>query len=114
MSADEGTTRQAVEYLRWMVPAMALQFAMVAMGAALRGTGNFKPGMIVQTATVIINIVLAPVLIFGWGTGWPMGVAGAALASLIAIARGRRVARHLLRRPHGLPDLLRGSTGGPI
>ena len=48
---------------------MALQFVMVAMGAALRGTGNFKPGMIVQTATVIINIVLAPILIFGWGTG---------------------------------------------
>ena len=71
-----------------MVPAMALQFLMVAMGAALRGTGNFKPGMIVQTATVIINIVLAPILIFGWGTGWVMGVAGAALASFIAILFG--------------------------
>ena len=88
MSADEGTTRQAIEYLAWMVPAMALQFLMVAMAAALRGTGNFKPGMIVQTATVIINIVLAPILIFGWGTGRPMGVAGAALASLLAIGFG--------------------------
>jgi len=88
MSADEGTTRLAVEYLAWMVPAMALQFALVAMGAALRGTGNFKPGMIVQTASVIINIVLAPILIFGWGTGYAMGVAGAALASFIAILIG--------------------------
>ena len=88
MSADEGTTRLAIEYLAWMVPAMALQFLMVAMGAALRGTGNFKPGMVVQTATVIINIILAPVLIFGWGTGVAMGVAGAALASLLAIAFG--------------------------
>lgn len=88
MSADEGTRRLAVEYLAWMVPAMALQFLMVAMGAALRGTGNFKPGMIVQTATVIINIVLAPILVFGWGTGWVMGVAGAAQASFIAILFG--------------------------
>jgi putative MATE family efflux protein len=88
MSADEGTTRLAVEYLAWMVPAMALQFALVAMGAALRGTGNFKPGMVVQTASVIINIVLAPILIFGWGTGYAMGVAGAALASLVAILIG--------------------------
>jgi putative MATE family efflux protein len=88
MSADEGTRRLAIEYLGWMVPAMALQFLMVAMGAALRGTGNFKPGMIVQSATVIINIVLAPILIFGWGTGWAMGVAGAALASFIAILFG--------------------------
>ena len=45
---------------------MALQFPMVVMAAALRGTGNFKPGMVVQTATVIINIVLAPALMFGW------------------------------------------------
>ncbi len=88
MSADEGTTRLAVEYLAWMVPAMALQFALVAMGAALRGTGNFKPGMVVQTASVIINILLAPVLIFGWGTGHAFGVAGAAMASFIAILVG--------------------------
>ena len=58
------------------------------MASALRGVGNFKPGMVVQTATVIINIVLAPMLIFGWGTGRPMGVAGAAIASLIAVAIG--------------------------
>lgn len=88
MSADEGTKREALAYLAWMIPAFALQFAMVAMGAALRGIGTFKPGMIVQTATVIINILLAPVFIFGWGTGYAMGVAGAAFASFVAIAVG--------------------------
>ena len=67
---------------------MALQFALVAMGAALRAVGNFKPGMIVSTATVIINMILAPFLIFGWGTGHPFGVAGAAMSSLIAIVVG--------------------------
>jgi putative MATE family efflux protein len=67
---------------------MALQFAMVAMGAALRGTGNFKPGTIVATVTVILNMVLAPFLIFGWGTGVPLGVAGAAISSLVAVAVG--------------------------
>jgi putative MATE family efflux protein len=67
---------------------MSLQFPMIAMGAALRGTGLFQPGMVVQTATVILNIVLAPILIFGWGTGRPLGVAGAAIATFIAIAVG--------------------------
>jgi putative MATE family efflux protein len=67
---------------------MALQFAMVAMGAALRGTGNFKPGMVVSTATVILNMIVAPFLIFGWGTGVALGVAGAAISSLVAVAVG--------------------------
>ncbi len=88
LGADARTTELAAEYLLWFIPAMSLQFAMVSMGAALRGTGNFKPGMIVQTTTVILNLVLAPFLIFGWGTGRPMGVAGAAIASLLAIAIG--------------------------
>jgi putative MATE family efflux protein len=72
----------------WFIPAMALQFALVAMGSALRAVGNFKPGMIVATATVVINIILAPILIFGWGTGRPFGVAGAAMSTLVAVAVG--------------------------
>jgi putative MATE family efflux protein len=88
LSADVETTRLAAEYLGWFIPAMALQFGMVAMGAALRGTGQFRPGMIVQAATVAVNMVLAPVLIFGWGTGHPLGITGAALATFIAIVAG--------------------------
>jgi putative MATE family efflux protein len=88
LGADSQTARQAEEYLTWFIPAMALQFAMVAMGAALRGTGNFKPGTIVATATVLLNMVLAPFLIFGWGTGVPLGVAGAAISSLVAVGVG--------------------------
>ena len=88
LGADARTAELAADYLLWFIPAMALQFGLVSMGAALRGTGNFKPGMVVQTATVILNIVLAPILIFGWGTGWPLGVAGAAISSLLAIAVG--------------------------
>ena len=88
LSADEATLHLAAEYLLWFIPALALQFGLIAMGSALRGTGNFRPGMVVQTATVILNIVLAPVLIFGWGTGIELGVAGAALSTLIAIAIG--------------------------
>ncbi|MGH9174137.1 MAG: MATE family efflux transporter [Vicinamibacterales bacterium] len=88
LSADAGTAQLASAYLLWFLPAMGLQFGLVAMGAALRGIGSFKPGMIVQTATVVINIALAPILMFGWGTGRPMGVAGTAMASLIAVAVG--------------------------
>lgn len=88
LAADEATATLAFDYLTWFIPAMSMQYALVAMAAALRGTGNFKPGMVVQTTTVIINIVLAPVLMFGWGSGRPLGVAGAAMASLVAVTVG--------------------------
>jgi putative MATE family efflux protein len=87
-SASEGMRIATEQYLLWFIPAMALQFAMVAMGAALRGTGNFKPGMLVQTGTVVINMVTAPFLIFGWGPFPEMGVSGAAVATFISIVVG--------------------------
>jgi putative MATE family efflux protein len=58
------------------------------MGSALRATGIVKPGMMVQMITVLLNTALAPVLIAGWGTGVPMGVLGAGLASMISISVG--------------------------
>jgi putative MATE family efflux protein len=87
-SADPETARLAGDYLAWFIPSLAGQFAMVATGAALRGIGDFKPGMIVQTLTVVLNIVLAPALMFGWGTGRPLGVAGTAIASFVAVVVG--------------------------
>jgi putative MATE family efflux protein len=88
MGADDATIAAGVTYLYWFIPGLALQFALVVMGSALRGTGIVAPTMIVQAATVLLNTILAPVLIAGWGTGHPMGVAGAALASSFSVAVG--------------------------
>lgn len=88
VGADPATIREGTSYLRAYVPGLALQFALVSMGSALRGTGIVKPTMLVQIVTVVMNIVLAPVLIAGWGTGHPLGTAGAGLASSIAILAG--------------------------
>ncbi|MBC8090006.1 MAG: MATE family efflux transporter [Phycisphaerae bacterium] len=86
IAADAETAAAGATYLRYYLPGLALQFALVTMGAALRGTGIAKPTMIVQVLSVVLNAVLAPMLIAGWGTGRPLGVAGAGLASSIAIA----------------------------
>jgi Na+-driven multidrug efflux pump len=72
LGADAATVLAGTRYLHWFLPSLALQFAMVVMGSALRGTGIVQPTMIVQVVTVILNAVLAPVLIAGWapGTRW--------------------------------------------
>ena len=88
LGADPATRAAGNSYLHWFLPGMALQFALVSMGSALRGTGIAKPTMIVQMLTVVLNILLAPILIAGWLTGRPLGVAGAGLASSIAVAAG--------------------------
>ena len=87
-SADADTARLAGEYLSWFIPAMALQFPLVAMSAALRGVGNFKLGVAVGVVTIVINMLAAPVLIFGWVGAPALGVRGAAMASLLAIVVG--------------------------
>ena len=88
VTADAATTHAGATYLYWFGPGLALQFALVVMGSALRGTGIVKPSMVVQILTLLLNALLAPVLIAGWGTHHPMGVAGAGLASSIAISAG--------------------------
>lgn len=88
LGADAATVEAGKQYLHAYLPGLALQFALVALGSALRGTGITKPTMLVQMLTVVVNAVLAPVLIAGWGTGKPLGVAGAGLASSIAIGVG--------------------------
>ena len=87
-SADAATATQAEQYLNWFIPALFLQFPMVAMGAALRGMGDMKVPTMIQIGTLVINIVLAPTLMFGWITGNPLGVAGTAIASLVAVGTG--------------------------
>ena len=85
LSADAETANLAKIYLLWFIPGLALQFPLVALGSALRATGIIKPAVGLQVLSVALNIVLAPVFIFGIGP-WPrMGVSGAALATFISI-----------------------------
>jgi putative MATE family efflux protein len=85
LSADVATAELAKQYLNWFVPALALQFPLATLGAALRATGIIKPAVGLQVLSVVLNIVLAPLFIFGVGPMPRMGVSGAAFATFIAI-----------------------------
>ena len=53
LAADAAARAAGTAYLYWFTPGLALQFALVAMGSALRGTGIVKPTMLVQMLTVL-------------------------------------------------------------
>ncbi|MDX1394725.1 MAG: MATE family efflux transporter [Gemmatimonadota bacterium] len=88
LAADAAVVEAGLTYLDWFLPCLGLQFALVAMGAALRGTGVVKPTIVVQIFTVALNALLAPFMIAGWVTGRPLGVMGAGLSSTISVAVG--------------------------
>jgi putative MATE family efflux protein len=88
VAADAPTAEAGATYLYWFMPGLALQYVNIVMMSGLRGTGVVQPTMVVQIATVLLNAVLAPVLIAGWLTGRPLGVAGAGLASTLSVAAG--------------------------
>ncbi len=107
VGADAATVEAGTTYLYWFLPGLALQYVNIVMMSGLRGTGVVQPTMIVQMVTVLLNALLAPILIAGWLTGHPMGVAGAGLASSISVAAGalmlalyfRRLEKYIHFRP---------------
>jgi putative MATE family efflux protein len=84
LTADAESAAAGRAYLFAFLPQLALMFPVSAMTSALRGAGVTMPTMVLQTATIVLNAILAPVLIAGWGTGIALGAAGAGWASSIS------------------------------
>ena len=84
LGASSGTAAFGRAYLFGYLPSLAGMFPGTVMMSGLRALGIAKPTMIVQSGSVLANVVLAPVLIAGWGTGHPLGAFGAGLASSVA------------------------------
>jgi len=88
LTADAASAAAGCAYLFAFLPQLGLMFPVAAMTSALRGAGVTMPTMLLQTATIVLNALLAPVLIAGWGTGVALGAAGAGWASSISALIG--------------------------
>ncbi len=71
----------AVTYLRIVLLSMPFVFAYTAFRFLLKGMGDMITPMLIKVVFVSVNIVLDPILIFGWSVFPAMGVTGAALAT---------------------------------
>jgi putative MATE family efflux protein len=108
VAADAAIMQAGVTFILWSLPGLALQFVLAVAGSVLRGAGIARPGMVVQVATVGLNILLAPLLIAGWGTHHPMGVAGAGLATSLSVAAGVLMLSGYLRQLGDVASLAGG------
>ncbi len=82
LGATETILPHAVGYLRIIAVGAPFMTASLVLNNQLRFQGNALYGMIGIVSGGILNIILDPVFIFGFG----MGVAGAALATIISQA----------------------------
>jgi putative MATE family efflux protein len=87
-----GATEEHLPYIRdymvvWYAAGVFLALPMVG-NSVLRASGDTKTPSIIMAVGGLINAVLDPILIFGWGPIPAMGIQGAALATMIAWAIG--------------------------
>ncbi|MFT6153180.1 MAG: putative MATE family efflux protein [Crocinitomicaceae bacterium] len=72
------------DYLNYWYPGSILLVVMITVNACVRATGNTKLPSIVMLVSALINGILDPIFIFGWGPIPAMGIKGAALATCIS------------------------------
>jgi len=97
----------ATRYLRirlWGAPAVL--FTVAAFGI-LRGLQDMRSPLWIALIINVLNIILDAVLIFGYGAIPALGVAGAALASVVSQWIGALAAVFILYRKIGLPAGIR-------
>jgi putative MATE family efflux protein len=85
LRAEPGVIAIGTDYMRIMAFNYAGLIALFTINAAFRGTGDMITPLILSALSCAANIVLDPILIFGVGIFPEMGLAGAAIASVISI-----------------------------
>jgi putative MATE family efflux protein len=85
LGAEGVTLDLAIQYLRIIIPSLPLLIIGMVGGAILRAHGDARRAMIATIAAGVVNAVLDPIFIFGFGLELT-GAAMASVASRVAIA----------------------------
>jgi putative MATE family efflux protein len=93
----------ALGFMRVSFVGIIFVFVYAMFQALMRGIGEMRIPLYIVLATVLLNFVLDPLFIFGWGRVPGQGVMGAALATLVTQALAALAAMAiLLNGRHGI------------
>ncbi|WP_227355543.1 MATE family efflux transporter [Haladaptatus salinisoli] len=90
LPADERTALlvvpMAADYMRVFFLGSPFLFGFFVFVSLMRGYGNTRTPMRIMAVSVVVNVVLDPLFIFGWGPMEGMGIEGAAIATVLSRA----------------------------
>jgi len=82
MGVEPDVFTGAVQFMRVSFVGLVTVFGFAMFQAVLRGVGQVTLPLYIVAGTVVLNFILDPLFIFGWGPIPAQGVAGAAYATL--------------------------------
>jgi len=127
MGADQWSIDNGYRYTQWMLGGNGIIILLFVINAIFRGAGDAAIAMRVLWIANGLNIILDPLLIFGWGPIPAFGIEGAAIATttgrglavaiqLWALAKGGKHIRVVLSQVHWdakvMLNIIRTSLGG--
>ncbi|GGN08641.1 MATE family efflux transporter [Halarchaeum nitratireducens] len=102
MGASADVLPMATGYMEYISLGLFAMFGFAVFVSLMRGYGDTVTPMLVMFGSVVLNIVIDPFLIFGWGPFPALGIEGAAIATVFSRALAFAI---------GLAIMFRGTRG---
>jgi len=111
MGAEKDVFVDAVSYMKISFAGMIFMFSFMVFQSLMRGVGDVKVPLYIITGSVLLNLLVDPLFIFGYGFIPGLGVSGAAVATIITQGIGAVIGISMLlsgkRRIHIHPGDLK-------